>query len=371
MDILTVAFDIPPQIAQGLANQTLERVGGVIRNAQTKEVVAWLRESSNGSITQAPPLLNIGTTASILNLGVSVIGFTIVIEKLHDLELQLKDIQQVLNKINRKIDISFSANFRSALTLANNAFQIQNIESRRNYTLSAINKLLDAEHIYTDLVDQELAEQSPAINEFLQLLILAYVAEARCHLELEEMPMALQSIQKGLQNLRPRIEEYIRILLTSCPAIYLHPELQVVDLQRLTRIYRWLDPSLNESLVFEKLRYKFFKLYRDTDEWHTDKWTKKLPPAIFMKNQVELELKSAFKYWANVRDAAFQSLAVAISKMESMIEDFNRIESFQYEMKVIEKLGITYQDWLSLDSNEVQPEMKGLKFITMSQPLTL
>ena len=42
---LQVSFDVPAQILQGLANGTLERVGGIIRDQTTKQVVSWLRDT--------------------------------------------------------------------------------------------------------------------------------------------------------------------------------------------------------------------------------------------------------------------------------------------------------------------------------------
>ena len=41
---LNVVFDVPARVAQGLMNGSLERVGGVVRDSSTKEVVMWLQE---------------------------------------------------------------------------------------------------------------------------------------------------------------------------------------------------------------------------------------------------------------------------------------------------------------------------------------
>jgi hypothetical protein len=44
METLTATFLIPDWVSAGLANGLYERVGGVIREVGTKQVVAWLRE---------------------------------------------------------------------------------------------------------------------------------------------------------------------------------------------------------------------------------------------------------------------------------------------------------------------------------------
>ncbi|NJO82615.1 MAG: hypothetical protein HC828_07170 [Blastochloris sp.] len=46
MASLEVAFEVPHHILQGLTSGTLERVGGVIRDTASKQVVTWLRDSN-------------------------------------------------------------------------------------------------------------------------------------------------------------------------------------------------------------------------------------------------------------------------------------------------------------------------------------
>jgi len=44
MGLLHVLFEIPAHLQTGLSSGVLERVGGVIRDAASKQVVAWLRD---------------------------------------------------------------------------------------------------------------------------------------------------------------------------------------------------------------------------------------------------------------------------------------------------------------------------------------
>ncbi|WP_242051523.1 hypothetical protein [Nostoc sp. FACHB-280] len=102
---VTVTFMLADWVVKGLANGTLERVGGVIREVGTKQVVAWLREISeqpaqvNQSLEVFQGILNITTAASILNLGVSVMGFAVIAQRLKELERRLQKAQELLNKI--------------------------------------------------------------------------------------------------------------------------------------------------------------------------------------------------------------------------------------------------------------------------------
>ena len=247
---VTVTFMLADWIVKGLTDGTLERVGGVIREVGSKRVITWLREVNSSPSKDLA--LQVTSAASILNLGVSVIGFVVIAQRLKELEQRLQQAQKVLNNINRKIDLSFYANFRAAIELANNAFTMTKTENRRNSALQAINRFLEAEHIYTEYTDIEIEQKSQIINEYLLTLSLAYLAEARCYLELEEHDTALRRFQEGAKVLRSRIKKYIDIVLTSNPAAYLQPCYKgQIDLRRLTRIYQWSNPNLDENAVFD------------------------------------------------------------------------------------------------------------------------
>ena len=240
MSTVNVTFQVPKHIAQGLSNRTYERVGGVICEANSKQVVAWLRETGNAGKVVESVLQNVGAAPSVLNLAVSTMGFAIVLQRLGVLEQQLHQAQEVLQTIDYKIDLSFYANFRAALDLAMNAFTMTNAETRKLSAMQAINRFLEAEHHYTKLTDIEIGNGSQVADEYLSTLCLAHVTEVRCYLELEEIDTARRRLHEGAAILRPRFEKHINTLLTSNPAAYLHPGLkEQVGLKRLTKVYQW------------------------------------------------------------------------------------------------------------------------------------
>lgn len=284
---LTLTFDILKEISDGFIDGRYVRRGAVIQDLSGR-VVMWLREYQGGGVgipfgpnpidpvsyllpnlnpatgvfnlarsgvnagisirgfaavtrqlNQIQGMLNIATASSILNLGVSAIGFVTISNLLREVEKRLEEIQKRLEKIDRKVDLSFYANFRAALDLANNAFTMSKGDNRRSSALSAINRFLEAEHIYADLVDREFEQNSQIGDEYLLTLCLAYIAEARCYLELEEIDTAVRRYQEGKKQIRSRIEKYVDTLLTSKPLMYLHPALkEETSLVRLTKIYQ-------------------------------------------------------------------------------------------------------------------------------------
>ncbi|WP_066376471.1 hypothetical protein [Anabaena sp. CA = ATCC 33047] len=316
----------------------------------------------NLQLTQG--IFKVTTAASILNLGVSVMGFAVISQRLKELEQRLQQAQELLTKINRKIDLSFYANFRAAIELAINAFTMKKSENRRSSALQAINRFLEAEHIYTELTDIEIEQQSQIADEFLLTLSLAYLAETRCYLELEEHETALRRFQEGTIVIRSRIQKYVEILLTSNPAAYLQPHLKdQIDLRRLTKVYQWIDPTLEENAVFEMQRENLYKMAQEPN-----KWVESLPTAILSRVEVP-------GGWLgpNVNDLkreADKRLPQVLELIESMVETNRRFESYQTEIQAISQLGISFHEWLKLTpTQENKPEGAELMYIMPSTSL--
>ncbi|MBW4685070.1 MAG: hypothetical protein KME40_08205 [Komarekiella atlantica HA4396-MV6] len=318
----------------------------------------------------SPELLQITTAASVLNLGVSVMGFAVISQRLNEIENQLKQAAELLNKINRKIDLSFYANFHAGIELAVNAFTMTKIENRRSSALQAINRFLEAEHIYKDYTVNELSQKSPIIDKYILTLSLAYIAEARCHLELEEHETALRRFQEGGKFITLLLKKYIELMLTSNPAAYLHPQFKgQIDLHKLTQIYQWIDPNFDENTVFEMQRENMFKLTQSHDEWLSS-----LPSAIVDRSEIQWGIfgGNPTPFTGRFEKEAYKRLPQVFEVMESMIETNHRFESYQTEIQAISQLGISFHDWLKLTpSTEIKPDGAELMYIIPSQPLDL
>jgi tetratricopeptide (TPR) repeat protein len=373
---VTATFMLADWIVKGIADGTFERVGGVIRNVKTKQIVSWLREqgenNSSGnqlrelerSLQAIQGILQVTNAVSILNLGVSVIGFAVIAQRLKELEKRLQQAEKLLNNINRKIDLSFYANFRAAIELATNAFTMTKTENRISSALQAINRFLEAENIYAEYTDIEIEQKSQIAYEYLLSLSLAYLAEARCYLELEEHDTALRRFQEGSIVIHSRIQKYVKVLLTSNPAAYLDPKFKgQIDLRRLTQIYQWLDPTLDENAVFDMQRKNLFKLAQDPN-----KWLESIPAAIW-DDKVDWVGKAI---WDDPKPQIYARLPKTLEVLESMIETNRRFESYQTEVQAISKLGISFHDWLKLTpSTEIKPDGAEFMYIIPSKPLDL
>lgn len=368
---IEVALDVPAKFAKKLLSGEYERVGGIIRNAKTKQIVAWLREIKvvNPDFSKILTSSQISAAASVLNLAFSAMAFAVIMERLGTIERRLQQAQEVLRQINHKIDLGFYANFRAALDLAVNAFTMAKPENRRISAMQAISNFLEAEHHYTALTDAQLEAGDRVADDYLLTLSLSYVAETRCYLELEELETARRRLQEGAAVLHPRVERYVNDLLTSNPAAYLHPDLKgQTDLRRLTQVYQWLDPSQDENAVFESQRENLFKLAEQPR-----KWIDSLPAAIW-DPKVDVQDKG-IRGMLERRDLSSQvyaRLSVTMGKIESMIESHRRFEMYQVEVQAIRQLEMSFHDWLQLaPPADAERDGSGLMYIIPSEPIEL
>jgi Lecithin retinol acyltransferase len=364
MQAVSATYQVSEDISAGLSNGSLKRIGGVIRQTNTTQIVACVRETTP-NISPVSKLLQIGASASMLNLGVTMMGFAIINHRLNELEQRLKQAQEILNKINRKIDLGYYANFRAALDLAAKAITMKNPETRKSMAINAIGDLRKADFIYTDYTDKELEQGSQIVDEYLLTLLLAYVAEARCYLELEAPDTALELLRDGAAKVRPRMQKYVDLLLTSNPAAYLQPEYKgEIDLRRLTRIYQWSDPNLDENAVFDLHRENLIKLVQDPN-----KWVASLPSAIL--DRVEVKGGMFGPSQDDLKREAIKRLPQVLEVIENMIETYQRFEAYKVEVETIDKLGISFQDWIKLAPAENKPEDAELMYIIPDKPLDI
>ncbi len=372
MTIFQTTFDIPDQILQGLQTGEYVRIGGVIRDSNTKQIVAMLREVSpnisgiGNLLTSASPvfgILNLGV--SVINLGVSVIGFALILNKLKKLEESCKEelnkleekIQGNINNLHRKFDISVYANFRAALDLANDSQTMVNPDNRINMATLAINRFLEAQHTYSNYIESSLKENISLTDKYIASLALTYMARARCYLELREIKNAVICLQEGSKFIRNYVEQYVKSLLISEPMgknfvvdglsgdnfILLdrgwHSKLESsIDVNRLAQICQWLDPELN-NIVDDQY------ILLEAENRNLIKFILINPfisgiALVNFKPQEEINPEKAIQ---------------TVEKIEKIIETYHRFESYLLEVQLIQKQGISFKNWLELVPNtEIQ-----------------
>lgn len=413
---LHTTFEIPDWIEQGLKAGEYIRVGGVIREAKTKKIVAMLRAITPdisqplSFLTQVSSVVSIPNLgASILNIGISVIGFTLIIKHLkaieHQIDNQFSQVQDNINNLHRKFDISVYANFTAALDLANDAIITLHPENRRNMATFALNRFLETQHIFNDYVMASFENDFIFINKYILLLSLTYVARSRCYLELEEIKLAISCLNEGVKVIRSYVYKYVKNLLKSQPIGKIMPNTvgdnfvilgvgttleSLVSLQRLTRICKWLEPDLNNILddkyiLLEaqgKNLVKFVQDKTNIDKFDVEGLLMEVAPisvvsvipifggiiahnlaeAVVHKHMTQHNSKDSAKEEINT-----DSLLKVIENVEQIIENYDRFEAYLTELQVMQQIGMSFQNWLQLTPH-TEAEMV---YIIPSQPLVL
>lgn len=354
--------ELPMEIIEGLVKGDYERLGGLILEAASPCVVALVRgflpvegmESLANLLSLTPEILSGSQLAGLglaspLALSVASMQFRVVREKLEEIEAQLDRVQSMLAAAHYKLDLAFYANFRAALELAQNAFTMSDASHRQASALQAVNRFLEAEHYYSDLCEQELARGGHAASDFLFTLFLAYVSEARCYLELEEVQTAKRRLAEAHAQLDSGVRRIVETVLTSNPAAYLCPALKgEVSLDQLTRCTRWLDPKATPSSLFDDLRDDLWRLARDET---TEPWLDSLPLALW-DPQVDAPLgRKGKRRKVDLRQrmrTVLSRLPDAIRKAEAVIETSDRFCGFEKEVQLLAQEGISFQEWQGL-----------------------
>ncbi|MYE26524.1 MAG: hypothetical protein F4X87_04795 [Chloroflexi bacterium] len=330
-------LEIPDEIADGLRNRTLERFGGVIRAADSKQIVAFLREGGNMSrnststLKLLPSLLKIAgmnaKTVAVVAGAVTVAGplldIAITAFTIHYFTGRIRALEKKIEKIYDRIDHRFNrvetAALMTALDLADELLKTEDLVSKREKANLVIARLVNAQKLILMDLDDALngrnrRKAEVLIDTFMSLSMLA----ARCSFDVGDKNIAISRLDKNISELKPKVDLQIRRLVRNQPALYFHKSVSDDYLDRYIQIEAWLYGSEDVwERVIKKARRRF--------------WNEKAIRRLFRTAR-------RFLYaWPKLRKKPFY--INSIPRAELVIENFQRFESFTLYMKSSERLG--------------------------------
>lgn len=382
---LSVLFEVPNWIEQGLLSGNLQRVGGVIVDGGSKRVVAWLRDG--GSVNQVldlatklpsplstimnaartgatiwdgrmtrnaiagvsnqiagvsnqlqnlTALTSFMATGQLLNLALTAATFHATMQRLEKLSQEVAKLGESIRiEFDRDRDISF----RTALQDARDAFKSTN-EYNSQRAIHAGSGLFAARENFLHDFDVHLNTGKLLVAQ--HCLIRAIYAETcriQCFLRMDDLDLAKNNLLESVPLFRQKSHLLIEHWLGKHPAVFFHKDVSMPNLERFIGIQRWLyqdDPFTSDDdahilfMILEDLRGDFW-------------------------NQAVIEDKFADPLNRLVRrpiDTFKDRLGQLVSNLdqaELIIENYQRLLGFELELR---SMNLKFNDWSRLVADE-------------------
>lgn len=192
-----VTFQMPAWIAKGIADGTMEIVGGVVRRVDGKQVVMWLRAGAEGASMVGAPLLRplgaLGAGAAlsavaVVGVGIVVVGGFMLMKHYYDasvrrLEAIMARQDQLLDGIN-ELRAEVMDRSRHAVATALETIRMEEERGAFDALQQPISVLRENGKIYISRMERLIAQQTPLavapfFVEFATLFAVIAQAKAR------------------------------------------------------------------------------------------------------------------------------------------------------------------------------------------------
>lgn len=338
MVTIDAQLELPLRYFQGLSDGTYERVGGIVRETQSKHVVAWLRDSvdthSKSSLPTGLASLSMASRAAhvipIVNMALTSATLLILTKGLLEVSKSIKDMESALKA---EFQLDRVSHLTAALKLAKIVEEASSSQIRQQNAVKATFELNKA----ISTLGQEF--QSALANRSLQLAAMYYVsygqaliAVVRCYLEIDEYDLAKQNLLSELTVFRSMADGLVSSALGEHPALMLHRDFSDADVERFINVFEWLRGEPFRELLVKELRRDFWEV-----------GLTQLDVGRVLKRQSQSPLHER-------RELAAQSLALA----EDVIENYNRLEGFAIELRSMRLLNKTFREWQHLQTDSAR-----------------
>ena len=355
MSDIRVHLSMPAVIEQGLASGRMERVGGVIRYADSKQIVAWLRESSKAvsvadDLLFSRVLLSTGTTATtamtLAGLVLPVVNIALAGYALLEIARHIREQHERMAAIHQQIAAEFNRDRQVEMLSALDSAQNILTAERDDYKTSAAGYVTDRliasrSQLFIDIDGlfnaQMTPEQAQQLVNYHILAMQVTVMVVRCWLEIGELELACEWLRNSLRGHQQRVYAFVREhVLGEYPALYFHESVSDENFERYLNIERWLRGRRDVlSAVVKENRKDFWK-----DE--------AISPLFNSVLVVRTGLQEVPYYHH------------ALPQAEVLIENYQRLAGFKLEL---ESMAMPFAEWEALHAAEQEAHLGYLMLV--------
>lgn len=343
MSTLNVALELPQPILLGLQSGSLKRVGGVIVDSSTNQVVTWLRDGASDFADQSNPLVNSLMSASkfgalrMLTPGMMVLNVALAGMASSALTSRFSQISSQLAELKSEFEADRKVRLEVALQAATDVLGSTNPSFV--HSSNAPYLLLDAKkHILREF-EQVLSNQPLELDYAQHLLVLAMnivTLRTRCYLKVDDQQLAREYLRQQVTEFKKYSHKFIDALLGTYPAIYLHSKLADEAVERFLDIQLWLrdiDKSLPNMLsILHELRKDFWNTQADD---------------VFDGSQLHQRVQKLLRRKEHEPEVSpVEKLESALIQAELLIENLDRMRGFELEIRSM-RLS-TFEEWQNL-----------------------
>lgn len=401
MPVIEVLLKVSPHIAMGLASGQLERIGGVIRDSSSKQVVAWLREGGQiqknldpktalprflfESLLQSSNLAKAGAVAQQVEALSKLTGAVGAINNVlgaanivatarshHLLTLRLQAIQNMLAFSTRLGMLQLTMSGFGLLLMLKRFAEIQqlleNVHSQVAQALSQqqqqilqvnMNSALESAQVVMNSEDGHYKVSMAANLDFLLIN-----ASEHCLSDFEanrykdghtELELAQKSLSQAMHIDETRIRTFLEIDQINLAKSVMQERLEQ-HRRRTQGFVGTLLGSDNERAVFfhKTVDDAALRRYLLVEQWLRDDadilWDIVLNlRSQFWKKSIADKLMPApgLPLVGSPSSVSTRHLE-ALDQAETAIENFQRFEGFALELESIKRLGISLDGWGAL-----------------------
>jgi hypothetical protein len=395
---IDVVLKIPDAIAAGLANGTLQRVGGVVVDTTSKQVVAWLRDGGVVDIATRMtgamnPLNFIGMLAQSATSLISTVvtahkldGLQQSVNVLTDLTGQVLDGVRVSNqlagftltgqlmnmglmtvsfqKLTRRLEqmqtaleqgfASLEAEFKrdryiefvTAVRAARDFLESDRVNTRSAAYRSALDGMNNAKlHFLEDYriyhqKSEENAQHLELAHIMLTQALYASSMRIKCYVANEDFKLAHDDIREDLTIFKKEITALIHSLLEKHGAVYFHGAVGEETLDRFLCIQGWLE---DKDLQDPRILFELVNRYRP-DFWN---------PGIIEDDygeHVSGRVRRIIQRPEQRFEDRVKTFNRALTSCELLIENYNRLEGFDIEVRSERLSNPEWQEKANMDN---------------------